>query len=125
MSNIPVNPSFFNPHLYNYVPSHQVHTLGVSPNTQFFSATSSQEDSSNKYLGHTARNLLDIALTAVELDFFIAPHGQKTARRNELQSRVNVVGVQGSYSVLEARLHNLLAWHKVFMFQTSHVQFHM
>ncbi|KAK7464221.1 hypothetical protein VKT23_006387 [Stygiomarasmius scandens] len=109
MSSKTPSPQSYNPHPYSYVPQLQSQIVGVSA---ISSSAVSTLDPVGKYLGHSARNLLDIALTAVELNFFLAPHGQKTIRRNELQAKVNAAGIHGSSTVLEARLYDLLAWHQ-------------
>ncbi|KAJ6467730.1 hypothetical protein C8R45DRAFT_938386 [Mycena sanguinolenta] len=68
-----------------------------------------KEASEPKY---SARNLLDIAQTAIDVQLFAAKYGEKGKKLAEFGTAVRKLGVLGSDGQLKARLMDLLTFHE-------------
>jgi hypothetical protein len=63
--------------------------------------------------GFTARDLMDILMTGIEVEFYTAKHGEKGAKEHEFGTAIRKLGIQGSDQVFKTRLNELLIFHEV------------
>ncbi|KAF7333908.1 hypothetical protein MSAN_02403600 [Mycena sanguinolenta] len=61
---------------------------------------------------YSARNLLDIAQTAIDVQLFAAKYGEKGKKLSEFGAAVRKLGIPGSDGQLKARLMDLLTFHE-------------
>jgi hypothetical protein len=69
-----------------------------------------KEPSEPKY---SARNLLDIVQTAIEVGLFTAKHGEKGKKLIEFGTAVRKLGIPGSDATLKSRLLEVMNFHEV------------
>jgi hypothetical protein len=62
---------------------------------------------------YSGRDLRDIVETALEVELFVAQHGDKGKKLAEFGTALRKRGIEGSDNVLKARLLEVLAFHEV------------
>ncbi|KAJ7838587.1 hypothetical protein B0H14DRAFT_2788858 [Mycena olivaceomarginata] len=72
-------------------------------------ANAAKEPSEPKY---SARNLLDIVQTAIEVRLFTAKHGEKGKKLIEFGTAVRKLGIPGSDATLKSRLLEVMKFHE-------------
>lgn len=73
-------------------------------------ANAPKEPGESKY---SARNLLDIVQTAIEVGLFTAKHGEKGKKLIEFGTAVRKLGIPGSDATLKSRLLEVMNFHEV------------